>query len=190
MKKQIKRLLFLGVALSFSSMAYAGSTTIDFEQYTQFTQITNQYTSDFVTFENALQLVAPDYDYFDLPPHSGSGVITNDPIDPIQVNFLGPVFDVNGWYADPNGITVTAFDAGNNVLDTFNGAIAYGSDAEFSVASGTPIAYITISDVGGSPDAEIVDDLSFTVTPEPGSFLLFGTGLLGLAGVLRRKFAR
>ena len=28
------------------------------------------------------------------------------------------------------------------------------------------------------------------VTPEPGTLTLFGTGLLGLAGMLRRKFAR
>jgi hypothetical protein len=29
-----------------------------------------------------------------------------------------------------------------------------------------------------------------SVTPEPGSFVLFGSGLLGLVGVVRRKFAR
>ena len=31
---------------------------------------------------------------------------------------------------------------------------------------------------------------SGTSTPEPGSIMLFGTGMLGLAGVLRRKLTR
>jgi hypothetical protein len=31
-------------------------------------------------------------------------------------------------------------------------------------------------------------DYSNTITPEPGTLTLFGTGLLGLAGMLRRKF--
>jgi hypothetical protein len=190
MKRKFKWVLLPGILLSLSHLAFAGTYTINFEQYPEYTQITNQYASVGVTFENALQLVAPGYDYVDFPPTSGNGVITNDPNDPIQVNFLGPVFGVTGWYVDPNGITVTAYDGSNNVLDSFSGGVAYQADLEFSVASGTPIAYITISDDTGSPDTETVDDLSYTVAPEPGSFALFGTGLLGLAEVLRRKFAR
>jgi PEP-CTERM motif len=182
----MKKLLVVAVAMAFSSIAYANTFTIDFEQYTEFTQITNQYSAQDATFTNALQLVAPDYDYFDFPPHSGSGVISNDPNDPIVVDFTAPVSFVTGWYADPFGVTVTAFDFDGNVIDVFNGGAVDGSNLEFSVDGGL-ISSITISDVGGSPDDETVDDLSYAIAPEPSAFLLLGTGLLVLAGVLRRK---
>jgi hypothetical protein len=175
--KMMKTLFLSAVLLSFSSMAFAETFTIDFEQYPEFTQITNQYSGDFVTFTNALQLVAPDYDYFDFPPTSGSGVITNDPNDPIQVNFWAPFQ------------TATGYDGVGDVLDTFDGAPVIGSDLEFIVSSSSPIAYITISDDDGSPDSLTVDDLSVT-TPEPGSLFLFGSGALGLLGFMRRKFVR
>jgi len=86
---------------------------------------------------------------------------------------------------------VTAYDSNGDVLNTFAGAPVIGSDLQFSVTSAaTPIAYITISDDYGIPDAETVDDINYTVTPEPETIVLLGTGLLGLAGALRRKFAR
>jgi hypothetical protein len=187
--KRMETLFLAAALLSFSSMAFAETFTIDFEQYPEFTQITNQYSGQYATFTNALQLVAPDYDYFDYPPTSGSGVITNDPSDPIQVNFSAPFWSVWGWYADPNGVTVTAYDGVGDVLDTFDGTPAYGFDSEFYVASSTPIAYVTISDVDGSSDSMTMDDLSYA-TPEPGSFFLLGSGALGLVGMLRRKLVR
>ena len=187
----MKKLLPLVVLLSFASLALANTTTINFEQYPLYTQITNQYAAtDGVVFTNALQLVAPFYDYFDFPPHSGSGVITNDPNDPIQVNFTHPsTYIVSAWYADPGGIQVTAYSSANAVLASVAGAGVIGSDLQFKLSSTTPISYITISDAGGNPDNMIVDDLSFA-TPEPSSLALLGSGVLGLAGVLRRRISR
>jgi hypothetical protein len=196
MNKQIKKLLFLGVLLSFSSLAFALPTTytIDFEQYPGYTQITNQYAAQGVTFVNAMQLVACDMDCYDYPPHSGTGEIINDSgnfdggADPIGVFFAPGATDISGWYSDPNGMTVTAYDAGNNLLATFIGAATNQSNAEFTITSATSgISYITISDDSGNADFVSVDDLSYTITPEPGSFMLFGSGALGLIGMLRRK---
>src|ERR1017187_5549942 len=104
----MKKLLLLVMLMSLSSLAFAASITINFEQFSAYTQIDTQYQiSDGVTFANALQLVAPFYDWFDYPPHSGNGVTTNDPNDPITVAFSTAMYNVSFWYAAPDGIVVT-----------------------------------------------------------------------------------
>jgi len=184
----MKRALLPVLILALSCAAFAGSsTTIDFEQYAGYTQITNQYAG--VTFQNALQLVAPGYDYFDYPAHSGSGVITNDPNDPIMVTFTNAVQMVSGWYTDPNGVTVDAYNVHGQLIGTFNGSAVIGSNLEFMLSStvaGGYISYITISDNTQQPDSETVDDLTFSL-PEPGVLSLLFPGLLGVYGVMRRK---
>jgi hypothetical protein len=85
---------------------------------------------------------------------------------------------------------VTAYDEYGNLLATVVGGATNQSNAEFIIPSSiSGIAYIDISANLGA-DSETVDDLSYTVIPEPSSFMLLGTGLLGLAGSLRRKFVR
>ncbi len=192
----MKKALLPLLVLAFCGFAFAGTQDflINFEQYPEYTQITNQYAGQYATFTNSLQLVAPYYDYIDYPPHSGNGVITNDPNDPIQVNFatapgtLGVNF-ITGWYTDPNGVTVNAYNSKGALVASFNGAPVIGSNLEFSLstAQAGTIDYITISDDGGNPDSETVDDLGYQEVPEPGSLLIVCSGLLSAVGLLRLK---
>ncbi len=189
----MKKALLPLLVLSLSCFAFAGSQsyTINFNQYPGYTQITNQYAADGVTFQNSLQLVAPYYDYTDYPPFPGSnGVITNDPNDPIIVTFTNAVQTVSGYYTDPNGVTVDAYNVHGALIGTFSGSAVIGAEAQFSLGStlnGGYISYITISDNNGQADNEAVDELYFAL-PEPGALSLIFPGLLGVGVLLRRKF--
>lgn len=67
------------------------------------------------------------------------------------------------------------------VLDTF----ALGNTLQFAISS----TGITASAGGGIFGANFeTDSTAVAVTPEPSSLMLFSTGFLGLAGVVRRRF--
>ena len=206
MKKPIHRLVFGALLLSCSPLAFAGAvttTTFNFNPngttVTDGTQITNQFAG--AIFTNAQEAVVGGFDSFDFPTAPGSsGEIFNSPGDTIGVTFTGPVNYFTGFYADPFGVVVTAFSASGAVLGTFDGAGIEGSDNQFVLGSSTNIASITIGDAPdqlaefgispATPGFEGITELSISETPEPGSFLLLGTGLLTMAGAVRRKFAR
>jgi hypothetical protein len=74
----------------------------------------------------------------------------------------------------------------------------YDPSAMYIGISGTDITWVTFN-VTSAPNAPndfainqvtLGSDPLITDTPEPSSLLLFGTGLMGLVGGLRRKFAR
>lgn len=98
-----------------------------------------------------------------------------------QGAFTAQICDINGCFTE-NGMTVSG---GNN------GAIYIGID------SVSPINWVTFSltqstyfGTGDFMINQVTLDAPESATPEPSSFLFLGTGLVGFAGALRRKFAR
>jgi hypothetical protein len=98
----------------------------------------------------------------------------------IMSDYWGPytaqICDANGCF------TEDGTSSGNGDNSAVYLGIA-GSDINWVTFSLTNAPY-------GSTDDFAINDVTLTATPEPSSLLLFGSGLVGLAGALRRKYAR
>jgi hypothetical protein len=132
------------------------------------------------------------YDDAAFPPHSGDVVVWSPFDDPMTLAFSSPETVVGFWYTSLNPITLTVYDASNNLLGSMtrpantDGTTGISTYLEFD---GANIALVTISSGAGQ---YVLDDLSVggvgTSVPEPG------TGLLSLAAggilALRLRFIR
>jgi hypothetical protein len=124
-----------------------------------------------------------------LPPENISGFFYVDYL----ITFSTPVSQFGLAVVGPQylGNTLTAYDTGNQVLESLPVPYDSGGTASFFagfVHSSNDIAKVVLSHV--DYDYIGIDNVSYYLQPVPAppTLLLLGSGLLGLVGLGRRKF--
>ena len=185
--------LVLAVVLAVSALSFADQV-ITFEGYPDLTVFTNQFPG--VNFNGAtvLQLGGTLNPAF--PPHSGINVVYN-PIGGMSIQFASTVGYFSGYFTYNLPLEIQAFDSLSNLLGTYNsvctanyiGAGTACGPNEYGIVTAAGIDHVLVT--GGGGNNFTLDDAQFTgsinTVPEPGTLLIFGSGILGVVGVLRRK---
>ena len=191
-------LLLCSVPFAFSTRA----ATLDFEDVGDLEVIgSSRYLSsgaELVGFQGYLSgVIGGSLNEFDFPPNSGFGVVVNT-VDLAEIRFNIPALVVQGFFTYGGPITLSAYDASNNLLLSISSAFATNIGT-FGDPGSSPNELLRLETTGASRiviDATntdfTLDDLTFepsrpsTVIPEPG-FGLAIPAILGVAWVARRR---
>jgi hypothetical protein len=199
MKRPCEVLLILAFCVSLASAtpttvgsgAFSGSTVVvDFLAFSSGTLISNQLASTAthgLTFSSALGGIYANSDY-----SSFTGVAVS--ATSFQPSFC-PCVDVTLSFSTPVqrvGFSLLGGNAGTLTLTDNNGSVTT------SIAQFPTEQFVGVQDLSGISSLTVdapVNQAFVTDTvwvdspvPEPGTFVMLGTGLLGLASVLRRRF--
>lgn len=195
MINKLVRVTLAVALLSLGTVAFAGTAQVlnggfetgDFTDWTQFGDTSFNGVCDVSTCPGGY------------PPYQGT-----------YAAYFGPVGDTGGIYQDiatipgdtytvsfylalpvggtPNYFKVTFGDASLS-FNNFPGTFGWGL-FEFTDTATTDTTRLTFT-FRNDPNYWFLDNVEVNqggTTPEPGTLVLFGSGLLGIAGVIRRKF--
>src|SRR5690349_14586180 len=111
-----KLLVVFALILVIPALSFADQI-ITFEGYADQTVFTNQFPGVDFNGATVMQLGGSLNPAF--PPHSGINVVYN-PVGPMSIQFANPVAYFEGFFTYNQPLLIEAFDAGNNLLDTYN----------------------------------------------------------------------
>jgi hypothetical protein len=183
------RMLVLVLGLGTLLPSQATVVTLTFDEFTEGTSLSSvEYQGLMVS--GAAIIAAPN---FGLPFRSMPNVAyAPDGLMQFDVTpaFIGNIQSVSVYLTGPSGVGLYGYDVNGNLLAWSLSDIST-SNLLFSIAASEPITHIEIHNGGA---AFYIDDLTVVTdqpspgtVPEPATLWMLGMGLLGVAGVMRRR---
>lgn len=187
---------FLPLSLILFSTSIARADVITFEDLDDSTPVITRYPN--LVFSNATAITSGvTLNEFEFPPHSGINVVFDDG-GPMSITFTTPVSNVGAYFTYNTRITIVAYDGANNPIATIT-SVFDNNEALSGDLGSHPNEFLVFSMLGGisrititgslTGSSFVMDDLTFTAIPEPGTIFLLLTGSGMLVG-LRKRFHR
>jgi len=195
----MKKLIgILSVMLLLLGVGSVGATVIDFESFSAGTIVSGPGVfSDLVLSAGNDNIVVSSS--VPGPTLSGLRTAAANPFthsSPFRADFL--ISGVNSvsvamgdYNADSDNLFVQAFNSSNVMLSSVDYVLSAGTyGGPTLTVTGTDIAYVLFGSTGLYLNSVYFDNFAYDVAtsvPEPTTLLLLGLGLLGLAGIRRKK---
>jgi PEP-CTERM motif len=169
--------------------AFASASTVDFNSYSPLDSCSSSISSGGLDFNGTVSCAGSYMYVWDGSSPNGNGT-------PALI-FAG--------FGTGSTMTITQTGGGTFNLTSVDMTISWydGNPSEVVLVNGNPITLIqglqnynlnllgvtsvTFSDVSSGSGYWLMDNVVYNATPEPGTLAMFGSGIIGLAGMLRRK---